>query len=234
MVLAARNRTALQALAGQIADEDQVLVQPTDVTDPIQCRLLIEAAVGRFQTLDCLVLNAGVSMWSRFDQVTDIGIFQRLMETNYLSVVYCVHAALPHLLQSHGLIVAVTSAQAVIGLPNHSAYSASKHAVRGLLESLELELAGAVKILQVMPGWIRGTNLRAAALQGDGRRVGDQSRTHGKDAVTVKECSRRIVEAMAAGKTELYVPSKLRFVPWLKLLAPGWLQRKIRRAVNRK
>ncbi|MFQ5741625.1 MAG: SDR family oxidoreductase, partial [Acidobacteriota bacterium] len=216
LVLAARNRQKLEALAQELGgDNGQVIAQPTDVTQPEQCRRLAKTAVEAFGGIDYLVLNAGLSMWSRFDQISEPGVFRKIMETNYLGSVYCVQAALPQLRRSGGTIVAVTSTQAVVGLPNHSAYSASKHAVRGFLEALDLELDGEVRILQVMPGWVKGTNLRSRALKGDGQVVGESRRAHGKDAVTVEELSRRIVRAMETGQTELYVPSKLRFVPWL-------------------
>src|SRR5437016_2104893 len=45
---------------------------PTDVGDREACRRLIEAAVARFGPPDALVHNAGISMWARFEQVTDL------------------------------------------------------------------------------------------------------------------------------------------------------------------
>ena len=38
---------------------------------------------------------------------------------------------------------------------------------------------------------------------------------------------------MAGNDRTLYIPSKLRFLPWLKLIAPGWLKSSIKRAVQR-
>ncbi len=235
LVLAARRREALEELASELrGGGTAVLVQPTDVTDYGQCRELMQAALREFGSIDYLVLNAGMSMWARVDEITEPEVFRRLMQVNYLGSVFCVLAALGELRRSRGAIVAVTSTQAIIGLPRHSAYSASKQAVRGFLESLDLELNGEVRILQVMPGWIKGTDLRERALRGDGETIGESRRPHSRQAVSVQVCSRRIVQAMQSGKTELYVPAKLRLVPWLKLLAPGWLKHKIRRAVGKR
>ena len=55
-----------------------------------------------------------------------------------------------------------------MGIPKHTGYSAAKHAVQGFLEALELEVGSAVRFLNVMPGWIKGTDLRANAFGGDG------------------------------------------------------------------
>ena len=234
LALAAPNQPELAQVGEEVEEKGgKALVQVTDVTDPEQCKSLIDETLKSFQALDYLVLSAGISMWAPFEQVTDVSIFRRLMEVNYLGAVHCIHAALPYLRKSRGTIVAISSAQAVMSLPLHSGYSASKHALRGFLEALELELGDEVRILNVLPGWIRGTSLRSYALSADGTSVGHTKKKHSKDSVSVEECSARIVQAMQGRARDLYIPSKLRLIPWLKLLAPGWLASKIRRAVEK-
>lgn len=210
----------------------EVVAATVDVTREADCRKLVEQARESFDGIDVLILCAGISMWARFEAIKDLTVFRRLMDINYLGVVHCVHAALPLLKLSRGLVVTISSTQAVIGLPNHTGYSASKHAVNGFLEALEHELQEQIRILNVMPGWIRGTNLRASAITGDGT-VRGSDRKHGSDAVGVEDASLAILQAVRSGKRELYLPSKLRFVPWVKLIAPGWLRKKIRKAVHR-
>jgi short-subunit dehydrogenase len=170
-------------------------------------------------------------MWARVDEISDLSIFRKLMEVNYLGVVHSVHAGLPALRRVRGTIVAVSSLQGIQGIPNHSGYSASKHAVNGFLDSLELELGNQIRILRVLPGWIKGTNLRASAFVADGSQ-GGLARKHSRDAVSVKACSQLILGALAKGRHTLFVPAKLRLVPWLRLLAPGLLRRAILKAVR--
>jgi NAD(P)-dependent dehydrogenase (short-subunit alcohol dehydrogenase family) len=110
VILAARQAEKL----GELADEckvlgGQALVVPADVTDPDQCRGLVDRTVEAFGRLDMLVNNAGTTMWARFDEVTDLSIFEKLMRVNYLGSVYCTYYALPHLKQSKGRIVGVSS-----------------------------------------------------------------------------------------------------------------------------
>ena len=232
LVLAARRQDFLEELAGEVREQgSQALVQPTDVTDPAQCATLMGRTVERFGGMDYLILGAGVSMWARFDQVRDLSIFGRLMEVNFLGIAHCLHPALEHLKASRGTVVAISSTQAVLGVPNHSGYAASKHALRGLLETLDLELDGQVRILQVMPGWVRDTRLRMSAFSAEGTPMGDSRREHHRDAVSLSDCARRIVRELDGRKKDLYIPAKLAFVPWLKLLAPGWLRRKVKRAI---
>ena len=231
LALAARRREALEELARMIQDQGgKAIAVATDVSRAADCQSFVKQAVDHLGGVDYLILNAGVSMWARLEDISDVSIFERVMATNYLGVVYCIHAALPHLIKNHGLIVTVSSTQAVLGMPHHTGYTASKHAVKGFLEALEFEMDGRLRLLNVMPGWIRGTDMRANAFVGDGTETGS-TRRHSSESVSAGECADTIIRAMKSGQRELFIPAKLRTVPWLKLLAPGWLRRKIRRVV---
>ncbi|MEE8349984.1 MAG: SDR family oxidoreductase [Acidobacteriota bacterium] len=233
LVLAARNADALNQIATQIESLNSTpMVQPTDVTDQAQCQVLIQRAVEKFGKIDYLILSAGISMWVRFDEITDISILQKVMDTNYFGAVNCILPALPHLKENRGSIVAISSAQAVIGVPHHTGYSASKHALRGFLEALEFEVGDDIHILNVMPGWIRGTNLRANAFAGDGSCLSGTPQ-HDDQAVGLQDASVRIISSMGKRRRELYIPAKLRVLPWLRVISSGWLKFVIKRAVNK-
>jgi len=208
-----------------------VVFQKADVTVEQDCSALCGLALKEFGRIDYLVLCAGVSMWARFDEVSDLTIFRDLVEVNYLGAVYCIHAALPALEKSGGMIVAISSLQGEIAIPRHTGYSASKHALNGFLEALEPELDGKVQILNIMPGWITGTNLRSNAFQ-SGSRSGGTGAKRGKASVSVQDCSRLIVDSMKRGAKTLFVPRKLRALLWLKALAPSLLKLLIGRAVD--
>jgi NAD(P)-dependent dehydrogenase (short-subunit alcohol dehydrogenase family) len=202
-----------------------------DVAVAEQCSALVELALEKHGRLDYLVLCAGISMWAFFEDVPDPKLFQRLMEVNYLGAVYSIHAALPYLRKSRGTIVAVSSFQGEVAIPRHTGYSASKHALNGFLEALELELGGQIRILNVMPGWITGTNLRANAFKVESRSEGTAQAKGGLASVSLRDCSSQILRSMRSTSTTLFVPRKLRAALWLKALAPSLLRRLIRRAV---
>ena len=97
-MLAARDATALEAVAAECrARGAETLVVPTDVGDEAACRALVERAVARFSGVDVLVNNAGLGMLARFEDVTDLSLYERLMRVNYLGSVYPTFHALPHL-----------------------------------------------------------------------------------------------------------------------------------------
>ena len=233
--LASRSEPSLQETAAGVRRSGaDCLVVPTDVTEARQCREMVSAVTAEFGSLDYLVLSAGVSMWTLFDQVRNTDIFRTLMEVNYLGAVHCIHPALAPLKERHGMIVAVSSVQGRVGVPFHSGYTASKHALDGLLETLRAELHGQVRILNVMPGWIRSTRLRAHALSADGSPLGSAShRSRRERGVSVEECSRRIVRSLPGPGGNLYIPSAMGFLPLVKLLFPSLLRAGVRRAVWR-
>ncbi len=233
LVLAARNQEALNEVAqicGQSGSPLPLTVR-TDVTDADQCRAMVEQAVKQYGSIDYLILNAGISMWSLFENVTDVSIFNKIINVNYLGAVHCIHSALPHLKKNRGTIVAISSIQGKMGMPFHSGYAASKHALHGFLDSLRMELND-VHILTVMPHWISGTSLRENALGTDGQKIGLSKRRHSNESISLDMCSQAIIKAMIRGKSEVAIPFKLNFVPWLKLIAPGILRNLVLRKIR--
>ena len=143
LVLAARNRERLESLAKECeAAGAATLVCRCDVTGKADCETLVRNSIDRFGQIDILVNNAGATMWADFSEVNDLLVFREIMDINYLGAVYCTHFALPHLLESQGLIVAVASLAGLTGVPSRTGYAASKHAMVGFFDSLRIELRG--------------------------------------------------------------------------------------------
>jgi NAD(P)-dependent dehydrogenase (short-subunit alcohol dehydrogenase family) len=90
LVLAARHQTALEEVVGACIEAGgKAIAVATDVTKPDDCQKLVEAAIAAFGQIDILVNNAGISMLTAFDQVTDLSVFEQVMQVNYLGAVYC-------------------------------------------------------------------------------------------------------------------------------------------------
>ncbi|OGU70302.1 MAG: hypothetical protein A2V93_11390 [Ignavibacteria bacterium RBG_16_34_14] len=201
-----------------------------DVTKLEDCKRLVETTINNFGSVDHLVLNAGISMWAKFDEVTDLSLFQKLIETNYLSAVRLVHLFLPYLKKSKGLITAISSIQGEIAVPYHSGYVASKHALTGFLNTLRMELSAkggsvgkdkGVDVMLVKPHWLRGTDLRKNAFDKNGNKIGETKKEHSKESISLQECSRKILKGMVNRKRELVIPGKLKLLTILSLLLPN-------------
>ena len=204
-----------------------------DVTRPEDCKRLIDATLERFGSVDYLIANAGISMWARFEEAEDLDIFRKLIEINYLGALNCVFYALPHLKQRQGMIVAITSIQSKIGVPLHTGYVASKHALQGFCETLRMELDGSgVDILTVLPHWLRGTDLRKNALGKDGQALGPSSRKHSKESVSVEAACQAILKAISERRRDLIIPWKLKLLLGLNLIHPRLAESLIKGAVK--
>ncbi|MBR90571.1 MAG: short chain dehydrogenase [Verrucomicrobiales bacterium] len=231
LALMARDADRLDSAARECGGD--VFTFVGDVTKEEDCRAFIQQVVGERGGLDHLIANAGQSMWARFEEVEDLSLYRRLLEVNYLGAVYCTHAALSALKQSRGQVVVISSIQAKVGVPLHTGYGASKHALEGFIDALRYELDGTgVNLLKIYPHWIRGTELRRHALGPDAQPMGKRKRSHSDSGVDVDKCAGAIMNAMARRRQTLYVPWTLRYVQFIKNLFPGFVRWSIRRKVG--
>jgi short-subunit dehydrogenase len=233
LVLAARDAEALGRVALECeARGAEALAVPTDVADEAACRALIAAGVARFGGLDVLVNNAGIGMLARFEEVTDLSLYERLMRVNYLGSVYPTWHALPHLRRSRGQVVAISSLAGLNGVPGRTAYAATKHAQVGFFDSLRIELRGSgVSVTVIAPYFVR-SEIRRRSPGPDGRTV-EASPVHEDEVMTAEECARLIVRAMAKRKRLLVMTLTGRLGRFLKLVAPGLVDRLAAAAVRK-
>ncbi|HEX8790606.1 MAG TPA: SDR family oxidoreductase [Polyangiaceae bacterium] len=234
VVLAARSKESLEGVAAACERAGgKALVVPTDVTVPDQCKALADRAVERFGGIDVLVNNAGISMWARLENVTDLSLFDRIMRVNYLGSVYCTYHALPHVKKSKGLLVAISSLTGKTGVPTRTGYAASKHAMQGFFDSLRIELLGTgVDVLVASPGFVR-TPIRERVLGGDGKPLGESPRKEdGGSTMSVEECTRILVRAIDRRERDVIMTTQARLGMWVKLVAPGVVDRIALRAVR--
>lgn len=218
VVLAARNRKAMEEVASGI-DPEKYLIVPADVAREDDCRKLIEATVRRFGRIDILINNAGVSMRALFAD-TDLRVIERLMQVNFWGAVYCTKFALPHLLQAGGSVVGVSSIAGYKGLPARSGYSASKFALQGFLESLRLEhRKSGLHVLIACPGFT-ASNIRKTALAKDGSVQGESPRAEER-MMPAEVAAKHILKAIARKKKSLILTRQGKLTVWLNKLFPS-------------
>jgi short-subunit dehydrogenase len=234
LVLSARNTERLESLAEECRGLGaECLAVTTDVTDEAQCRQLIAEAVSAFGRIDTLIANAGSTMWSRLDRMEDLGALRTVMEVNYFGAAYCTAAALPYLKQSCGRIVAVASVAGLTGVPERTGYSASKHAMIGFFDSLRIELADSgVSVTVIAPDFVV-SQIHRRALGPDGRPLGETP-MHESRIMSAERCAELIVDAMARRRRLLITSRRGRLGRWLKVLAPGLIDRIARKAIEKK
>ena len=232
LVLAARRLEKLQEVGKQVvAAGGQVHCVACDVMEQAQCENLVEESVKAFGGIDMIVNNAGVSMHAWFEDITDLGTFERLFRVNVMSMVWITHKALPHIKKSKGLIVGVSSLAGKTGVPARTTYCTSKFAMSGFMEALRIELMGTgVDVCAIFPGVV-DTEIRRNGLNPNGERAG-VSGLREKGAMTVEQCVNEIVDAMAERKREWVMTAKGRLGLKLKPFVPAVIDKMAKDALD--
>jgi NADP-dependent 3-hydroxy acid dehydrogenase YdfG len=151
VVLAARSADKLKQLAGELGD-DNALAVPTDVTDFAAQEQLVATTLERFGRLDVVFANAGFGAKRGFLEESPEH-WRDMVLTNVLGAAYTIRATIPALRESHGHLILTSSVAGRRALPG-SLYSATKHAVTAMGESLRLEADGAFRVTTIEPGMV--------------------------------------------------------------------------------
>jgi NADP-dependent 3-hydroxy acid dehydrogenase YdfG len=148
VALAARRLDRLRALAARIeGDGGRALALEVDVTDAAAARGMVERTLAELGRLDTLVANAGVML---LGPAADAPVeeWERMVTLNVQAVLWCAHAALPHLLAAaesspRGVadMVNVSSTAGRQVKPGSGVYNLTKHGVGAFSESLRMEVA---------------------------------------------------------------------------------------------
>lgn len=227
LVLAARNETSLKEVVEELktAYGIQALAVPCDVSKEEDCARLIKEAISGFSRIDILVNNAGISMRALFKDL-DLSVLKTLMDVNFWGMVYCCKYALPHLLDSRGSVVGVSSIAGYRGLPGRTGYSSSKFAMNGFLESLRIEnLKTGLHVLLACPGFT-SSNIRNTALDNAGNQQGETSMQEEK-MMSAEEVAFRIVEGVQKKKRTLIMTRQGKLAVFLNKFFPSWVDKQV-------
>ena len=221
LALASRNKEKLNEVSELCLQRGgKVITIPTDVADQTMCQNLIESTVKEYGRIDTLINNAGLGMSSRFDELQDLTIFEKVFRVNFYGCVYCTYYALPYLKKTGGRVVGISSLRGRFPSAIADAYGPSKHAMAGFLDCLRIELAGSgVSVTTIFPGWV-STGISSRRLNADGSLAGNVLR-HEKNAMSVNKCAQKIIKAVANRKREVVMTMQGKFGLWVRLLLPG-------------
>lgn len=219
LLLAARNIDKLQQVASQCLSlgAPSAEVYPLDMAQKDSILQFANHCNQLPQPFDYIVLNAGVSQRA-LTLDTDYTVDEQILQTNYLGQVLLVK----HLesLRTHRTHFGITSSiSGLFGFPLRSAYCASKHALFGFFESLELENPH-LSVTFLIPGRVN-TPISKSAILSDGSTYNkmDAGQANG---IPVDKCARQAVRAMAKhkhrkliGGIELLMVYIKKYCPWL-------------------
>jgi SDR family mycofactocin-dependent oxidoreductase len=124
------------------AEGRKVLARQVDIRDDAAVRQLVADGVEQFGRLDILVANAGVLSWGRIWELSDEQ-WNTVIDVNLTGTFHTLRAAIPAMIKAGngGVIVVVSSSAGLKATPGNGHYSASKHGLTGLTNSLAIELS---------------------------------------------------------------------------------------------
>ena len=208
-----------------------------DVADRAAVEAFPEAVQAMHPGIDLLINNAGVALGGTFEQLSEED-FEWLFEINFWGVVRLSRAFLPLLKASDDArIVNLSSIFGIIAPPGHSAYVASKFAVRGFSNALRFELAGTpVGVTVVHPGGVAtsiANNARVAAA------ISAEEAARGREdfgrhlRLLPEKAGEIIVRGIERRQARVLVGSDAKLIAMIERLAPvsygrmlRWLERK--------
>ncbi|MDT0464454.1 SDR family NAD(P)-dependent oxidoreductase [Streptomyces gibsoniae] len=139
----------------RLEKETGTLAFPSDAGDPDAADGLVRTALDAHGRIDGVVLNAGIG---RGGTVGDLSLadWDEVMRTNVTGPLLLLRAAIPHLLQTRGAVVAVASVSALRNGPSNVPYAASKAALLQLCRSVAIDYGReGVRANVVCPSWVR-------------------------------------------------------------------------------
>jgi dehydrogenase/reductase SDR family protein 7B len=232
LIITGRNKGRLEYTAAELQDQGITVVPVVaDVSIETDCAHVVDTAIREFGKIDVLVNNAGISMRALFEDL-QLDVFRKVMEVNFFGLVNTTKYALPHIIRSKGSVVGISSVNGKRATPARSAYSASKFAMIGFLESLRAEMMDrGVHVLSVCPGFT-ASNIRRTALMANGKVYGgpqrDESHMMGADEVAA-----HVYHAVVHRKRDVLLTLQGKLAVWLNMFFPRWMDRKTVELIQR-
>jgi len=215
LIITARNAEALHHVKNVcLEDTSSCAVLTADMLQSDALLETTETAIKIYGRIDVVIFNAGISQRSYLGE-TDIGVYRHLMEINFFAPIIITKHLLPHfLLKQTGHIVAISSMAGLMGFPLRTGYAASKHALKGFFETLQVENSiPRLYITIVSPGRIN-TPISMNAITGSGLAHGkmDEGQING---IPAKVCAQKIISAIQLKRRHIIIARSEKILWWL-------------------
>jgi len=237
-VIITARESSLAFLREKFRETERFWIRPLDVTKPEERTALIGEITRKWQGVNILVNNAGVSYRAVVEHMS-AAEEQHQFDTNYFGPVGLIRAVLPHMRKlGRGKIINVSSVSGMLAMPTMGSYSASKYALEGISEALWYEVRPlGINVSLIQPGFVRSKSfLRVQYSTQSGPEHGIDGlyadyyqhmtpfieRLMGLSFTTPASVAKRILRTIQKKKPALWIPATLdakifyylrRFVP---------------------
>ena len=154
-------RREIEALGGE------AILVVGDLADPDACERVIEEFVNKAEGLEILVNNAGIHATAPIEKF-DVEVWDKIIAVNLRAAYLCSKYAIPYMKKAGwGRIINIASVLSFVGMPERSAYAASKAGILGLTRVTALEAAPYnITVNAIAPGFVETEMVRARIMEG--------------------------------------------------------------------
>lgn len=218
LILTSTNLTLLNELQASLTTKSYVL--PFDLLNIDGIETLVQQAMQLEGKIDFVIQSAGISQRALAD-ATSMEVYNKLMAINYFAPLALTQAILPYFKKiDAGSITVISSIAGLMGFPLRSGYCASKHAIKGYLETLQSELYKTkIHISIVYPGRIN-TPISKNALLGNGIPFGS-SDDNNEVGMEVSVCAKKILSGIEKRKKNIIIVKAERILFWFWWFVPS-------------
>lgn len=225
VILSARTEKELERVRTTCDSPEKHVVIPLDLERYFELEDKANTVWEQQGPIDILIHCGGISQ--RYLAVeSHLELDKKIIDINFFGAVALTRPVLQKMLQRNsGHIAVVSSILGLYGMQTRTAYSASKHALRGYFESLRNELFKTdIGITLIYPGYIN-THITQNALLADGTSFGQLDKEHAS-GITPEQCAQKIVHAVQRKKAVVVIAgAKERFGALLAHFFPALFRR---------
>jgi len=221
VIASSNDLSGLERVKAACTKPEMVNCVAFDLADTTEIAKIVELQITKYGRIDYLLNIGGISQRARIDE-TPMWLDRKIFEINYFGTIALTKAVLPYMIkQKSGHVLATSSISGRFGFPLRSAYSASKQALHGFIETLYLEnKINNLRASVIIPGRVR-TAISLHALDSEGKEHGKLDARQAKGLLP-EEAARIIIRGIKknkreilVGKSELMMLHIRRYCPWL-------------------
>jgi len=226
-ILLARSLDKLKEISAKINGKHDLF--QLDVTSVEEVNQVMNKIIEKYQKIDILINNAGFGSFDYFLNAS-IDTYERMMDVNYMGMVRCTKAVIPHMLQrKSGHIINVASVAGKLATPKSAGYSATKFAVIGFSNSIRQELREkGIVVSTFNPGPIDTPFFDIA----------DPSGHYKKNIkglmLTPQKAASKMIQLMKQQRTEMVLPFLAKIGVQLQCIFPKTFDRLLGNALDKK
>ncbi len=216
LILSARNEAELHKVKSKCKHQENITIVPLDLSAFSNMNASVQTALKIVGNIDILINNGGISQRSLIAE-TNLDVYKKLIDVNYLGTVALSKAILPHFIkQKKGIFVTVSSLMGKFGSPYRSGYCGAKHALHGFFDVLRMEHEkDGIGVTMICPGFVN-TNVAKNALVGDGSSQNKQDIAT-QNGLPVTLFAKKMIHAVEREKFEAYIGGKETMGTYLRL-----------------